>query len=751
MDNSKHYDRGVKIFISSAEEDIAIANRLYQALKHAGISPWMPSEDLLPGQNSKVIIFQVLKETDYVLMLLSANSVSKRGDVQKEIKIALDLLDEFPSDKIFIIPVYLDKCNPTDQRLQDLHGVDLSSYENGLDQIFRVFSSNKQNKKASINHSVPEKSEKKDEEHTKSIFYTGGALLLDSPCYIERQADQRVIHLVKNEKLIYIRGTRQMGKTSLLKRLSSHLEKQGWLSCIINCAKFKRFGWFQELGKLIAPDELDKNCTPLKSPQDFQMFLFYKVGLKDPHNSIKLSLFFDEVEGLLKLDSSDEFLMTLRDMYQFREPYKDKFRMGFAGTADPQMLIKNPALSPFNTVQEIKLDDFTDTECRTLTEHLTELGVPIVDNVHTHIYAWTSGHPHLTQRICEIIEDRVKEQILSKISPDIMDEVIQTEIIAKDDSNIKHVRKEVARLESDPDKLWKRLLAGEIVDSTAIGSYSLDLTGAVKKSPDGHFEIRNQLYKVVFGITEGGETPVLAPNTEDPTYDYSNAEWHSAQPPAMTTENFEKFRTRMNCKPDILLMTATETELLQVLRLLKPLPYMRRIRHITKEQQTYYAGKFAALPAVVVRCEMGAVGRDAALNTARDAIELWQPKALIMVGIAFGANRGKHQPADVLIAEEIVPYESQRVGPKIIFRSAIPSSGQTLLNRFKNALGWSFQRPDGSRVRAYSGAILSGEKLIDDLLFKKNLMSPFLAAIGGEMEGAGVYAAASRAGLEWIL
>jgi nucleoside phosphorylase len=237
----------------------------------------------------------------------------------------------------------------------------------------------------------------------------------------------------------------------------------------------------------------------------------------------------------------------------------------------------------------------------------------------------------------------------------------------------------------------------------------------------------------------------------DAVYDYKHTEWHSPQAPKITRENFEKFQGKTNFKPDILLMTATETELLQVLRLLKPLPSMKRIRHITKEKQTYYVGKFAALPAVVVRCEMGAVGRDAALNTARDAIELWRPKALIMVGIAFGADCGKHQPADVLIAEKIVPYESQRVGQKIIFRSAIPSSGQTLLNRFKNALGWSFQRPDGSRVRAYSGAILSGEKLIDDLLFKQELMSQFSEAIGGEMEGAGVYAAASHAKLEWIL
>jgi hypothetical protein len=37
------------------------------------------------------------------LALLSQNSVTKRGYVQKELSEALDILDEFPSSEIFII------------------------------------------------------------------------------------------------------------------------------------------------------------------------------------------------------------------------------------------------------------------------------------------------------------------------------------------------------------------------------------------------------------------------------------------------------------------------------------------------------------------------------------------------------------------------------------------------------------------------------------------------------------------------
>jgi nucleoside phosphorylase len=49
------------------------------------------------------------------------------------------------------------------------------------------------------------------------------------------------------------------------------------------------------------------------------------------------------------------------------------------------------------------------------------------------------------------------------------------------------------------------------------------------------------------------------------------------------------------------------------------------------------------------------------------------------------------------------------------------------------------------------GPILSGEKLIDDLDFKNALMDQYPNAIGGEMEGAGLWSAAGRAGKDWIL
>jgi hypothetical protein len=122
-----------------------------------------------------------------------------------------------------------------------------------------------------------------------------------------------------------------------------------------------------------------------------------------------------------------------------------------------------------------------------------------------------------------------------------------------------------------------------------------------------------------------------------------------------------------------------------------------------------------------------------------------------MVGIAFGKDSEKQSIGDVLVATAIVPYESQRVSDRIEYRSPIPPSNQTLLNRFTNVDNWNFPNLNDDFCRVRIGQILSGEKLIDDPVFKKELFDRFPTAIGGEMEGAGLCVASGEEGLPWIL
>ncbi|MCP4343977.1 MAG: TIR domain-containing protein [Desulfobacterales bacterium] len=128
-----------KVFISYAREDIITAKKLYHDLKKVGADPWMDTTDLLGGQRWQATIRDAIKDSSYFLALLSENSVSKKGFIQKELKLALDELSNYPPDEIYIVPVRLDDSEPKHNELKELHRIDIfPSYGDGLKEIYRV-------------------------------------------------------------------------------------------------------------------------------------------------------------------------------------------------------------------------------------------------------------------------------------------------------------------------------------------------------------------------------------------------------------------------------------------------------------------------------------------------------------------------------------------------------------------------------------------------------------------------------------
>jgi hypothetical protein len=129
----------MSVFISYARQDLTAARRLYFDLKRLGVEAWLDVECLLPGQRWKFEITRAIREARFFIAVLSAHAVSKRGVVQSELRQALSILDEYPDNDVFIIPVRVDECVPSDNRLKDLNWVDLfPSYEAGFERIKNV-------------------------------------------------------------------------------------------------------------------------------------------------------------------------------------------------------------------------------------------------------------------------------------------------------------------------------------------------------------------------------------------------------------------------------------------------------------------------------------------------------------------------------------------------------------------------------------------------------------------------------------
>lgn len=130
-----------RVFLSYAREDIdAAAADLYKSLTSAGIAVWFDKESLNPGVKWKPAISIAIRESRYFIILLSSRSVSKRGFVQTEIKQALDVLEQYPENETYVIPVRLDECQVTHEKLNELNWVDLFPRKrDGEDKLLRFF------------------------------------------------------------------------------------------------------------------------------------------------------------------------------------------------------------------------------------------------------------------------------------------------------------------------------------------------------------------------------------------------------------------------------------------------------------------------------------------------------------------------------------------------------------------------------------------------------------------------------------
>ena len=116
--------KSLQIFIAHGSEDKPQVRQLYAKLKEAGYKPWLDEEDLLPGQNWRDEIPEALKNSDLFLACLSSTSISKRGYIQKEFKMAMEILAELPPGTIYLIPLKLDDCEIPELR-QSEYGLNL--------------------------------------------------------------------------------------------------------------------------------------------------------------------------------------------------------------------------------------------------------------------------------------------------------------------------------------------------------------------------------------------------------------------------------------------------------------------------------------------------------------------------------------------------------------------------------------------------------------------------------------------------
>lgn len=199
---------------------------------------------------------------------------------------------------------------------------------------------------------------------------------------------------------------------------------------------------------------------------------------------------------------------------------------------------------------------------------------------------------------------------------------------------------------------------------------------------------------------------------------------------------------------DIVLITFNQHELEQTRRCFCPnAPAVQMEGH---NRVYYQLGKHGGQNLVLIHSRQATIE---AMKSAEIAIEVFHPNAVIALGIAFGINSEKQQIGEVLISESITTYELARINKdgSITPRGPRPPASKYLRDWFHQLDAYLNANNSAEYAKRYFGSMFSGDKLIDNVDYRDQLAKIDLEAIGGEMEGTGIYHACEASKTDWIV
>jgi nucleoside phosphorylase len=202
---------------------------------------------------------------------------------------------------------------------------------------------------------------------------------------------------------------------------------------------------------------------------------------------------------------------------------------------------------------------------------------------------------------------------------------------------------------------------------------------------------------------------------------------------------------------DVLLIVATDVEEIQTLAEFGYPPGTSPRRHPFGQRIYLELGTFSGSRVFLVRSEMGSAGPAGSAFTADDAIRDLRPRWTLMLGIAFGVDPSDQEIGDVLVPTEIALYDHKRIGTTkegeatVSYRDGPGRPDPALVGRLRAA------RLDFGGAAVLFGRLLSGSELVDNEAHREVLVAEAAGgkAIGGEMELAGLFAAAEREKGRW--
>jgi hypothetical protein len=228
----------------------------------------------------------------------------------------------------------------------------------------------------------------------------------DNPFYIEREVDRFFYDSLRwDNGVATLHAARQMGKSSLIARVRSRLEREGMKSAFLDLKLLANESLnsapeaLEGLAGLIS-DQLDIQTDPASFfsgrgfvGQKWQKFLVKAVAPV----AERVVLLFDDIDSLFGVPYRDAFFGCIRAVIDQKAqvPELQKIAFGFAHSHDPGLWIKMAHQSPFNVAKVLPLLEFSREQFNALHErHGSCLKNP---KDAQKLFQMLGGHPYLTR------------------------------------------------------------------------------------------------------------------------------------------------------------------------------------------------------------------------------------------------------------------------------------------------------------------------------------------------------------------
>jgi nucleoside phosphorylase len=201
----------------------------------------------------------------------------------------------------------------------------------------------------------------------------------------------------------------------------------------------------------------------------------------------------------------------------------------------------------------------------------------------------------------------------------------------------------------------------------------------------------------------------------------------------------------------LLALVATAVERDAVVAAVREMAPKQTVRRSFAGAHTVFSlGVIADTELLLAQSEMGTESVGGMTLTAADLVDSLAPDYLVCIGIAYGLQSDQQRVGDVMVSTQLKLWDPKKVmdsgvGETIIWRGDKVLASVLLLDRCRSAT------VDWHDCTVHFGLLLTANTLVNASRLVQTLRASEPDAIGGEMEGAGIYIVGAARKLDWIV